>query len=42
MNGEKLLDTFRLLYLLLGTINALSGLFVNYIWMAEIFQAKFG
>ena len=41
MNGENLLDTFRLLHLSLGTINARSGLFANCIWIAEILIAKF-
>ena len=40
MNGENLLDTFRLLHLSLGTINARSGLFANCIWIGEILQAK--
>ena len=41
MNGENLLDTFRLLHPLLGTINARGGLFANCIWIGEILQAKF-
>ena len=41
MNCENLLDTFQLLHLLLGIINARSDLFINFIWIAEIFQAKF-
>ena len=32
MNGENLLDTFRLLHLLLGPINAHGGLFANCIY----------
>ena len=40
MNAENLLDTFWLLHLSLGTINARSGLFANCIWIGEIFQAK--
>ena len=41
INGENLLDVFRLLHPSLGTINACSDLFVNCIWIAEIFEAKF-
>ena len=38
MNSENLLDMFQLLHVSLGTINARSGLFVNCIWIAEMFH----
>ena len=38
---ENLLDVFHHCTFSFGTINTRSDLFVNYIWIAEIFQVKF-
>ena len=38
---EKLLDVIHYCTFSLGMINTCSDLFVNCIWVAEIFQAKF-